>query len=142
MPSGAMAPHQNNGMVAGDGAAPGPVGTIRSTGVCMALCVVTLGFYSWVWFYKTHEEMKRHTNAGVGGGVGLLLAIFIGIVMPFITASEVGAMYERRGQRAPVGGATGLWYLLLFWLFLVGPIIWFVKVNGALNSYWRSVGAR
>lgn len=146
-----MSPYQGNGMVAGYGAAPamagygaglGPAGKVRSTGACMALSVVTLGFYTWYWYYKTHDEMKRHTNTGLGGGVSLLLAIFISIVMPFITASEVGGLYARRGERAPVSGVTGLWYLLLFWLFLIGPIVWFVKVNGALNSYWRSVGVR
>jgi hypothetical protein len=25
---------------------------------------------------------------------------------------------------------------------LIGSIIWFVKTNGALNAYWRSVGAQ
>ena len=117
------------------------VGKIRSTGVCMLLAVVTMGIYTLVWFYKTHEEMKRHTNTGLGGGLAFVLAFFVGIVMPFITASEVGGLYERRGLRAPVSGATGLWYLLLA-ILVVGPIIWFVKVNGALNAYWRSVGAR
>jgi len=119
-----------------------PVGKIRSTGTCVLLCVVTLGIYSIVWFYKTHEEMKRHSGDGLGGGIALLLAIIVGIVMPFLTASEVGRLYERRGQKPPVGGATGLWYLLLSWFFLVGAIVWFVKVNGALNAYWRSAGAR
>lgn len=116
----------------------GPVGTIRSTGTCMLLTLVTLGFYPLFWYFKTHEEMKRHTNAGLGGGVALLLSVFVGIVMPFITASEVGGLYERRGHRAPVGGVTGLWMLLP----VLGIIIWFVKVNGALNAYWRSLGAR
>jgi hypothetical protein len=25
---------------------------------------------------------------------------------------------------------------------LIGPLVWLVKTNGALNAYWRSVGAR
>lgn len=120
----------------------GPVGKIRSTGTCVLLCVVTLGIYSLVWYFKTHDEMKRHSGDGVGGGLALLLAFLVGIVMPFLTASAVGRLYERRGQKAPVSGVTGLWYLLLAWFFFVGPIVWFVKTNGALNAYWRSVGAR
>lgn len=124
--------------------APGgsPIGKIRNTGTCMLLCVLTLGIYSLVWWYQTHDEMKRHTGDGMGGGLALVLSIFVGIVMPFVTASEVGRMYQRRGQHAPVNGATGLWYLLLGWFFLVGAVVWFVKVNGALNAYWRSQGAR
>ena len=37
---------------------------------------------------------------------------------------------------------TGLWFLLLGWLLLIGAIVWFVKTNNALNEYWRSVGAQ
>ena len=91
---------------------------------------------------KTSDEMKQHSGDGIGGPIALLLAILVGIVMPFISPNEVGKLYERRGQKAPVGAATGLWYLLLGWFFLVGAIVWFVKTNGALNDYWRSQGAQ
>jgi len=121
--------------------AAGPVGEIRSTGTCILLTIVTLGFYSWYWYYKTHDEMKRHSGEGIGGAVALILAIFVSIVMPFLSSNEVGKLYERRGQQAPVTAATGLWFLLLGWFFLVGAIVWFVKTNNALNEYWKSVGA-
>ncbi|KAA1420742.1 DUF4234 domain-containing protein [Mumia zhuanghuii] len=113
---------------------------MRSTGVCILLTVVTFGIYTWVWWYKTHSELKRHSGTGVDGGVALLLAIFVPFVLAYITSSEVGGLYERRGQRKPVGGATGLWYFPGS-IILVGPIVWFVKTNGALNAYWRSLGA-
>ena len=116
---------------------PGPVGEIRSTGMCFVLTIVTLGIYTFVWYYKTHEELKRHTGTGIGGVVALLLALFVGIAMPFLTAHEVGKMYERRGQEAPVSAITGLWVLIP----LVGVIIWFVKTNSALYSYWEPLGA-
>jgi Na+-transporting NADH:ubiquinone oxidoreductase subunit NqrD len=89
----------------------------------------------------THDEMKKHTGDGLGGGLALVLAIFIGIASPFLSSSEVGKLYERRGMRAPVSGVTGLWVLRLSWFFLVGAMVWFVKTNGALNAYWRSQGA-
>ena len=103
---------------------------------------MTLGIYTWYWYYKTHDEMKQHTGNGIGGPVALILAIFVGIVMPFLTSNEVGGLYERRGQAKPVSAATGLWFLLLGWFFLVGAIVWFVKTNGALNEYWKSQGAQ
>lgn len=118
-----------------------PVGHIRGTGVTILLSIVTFGIYSLVWYYQVHEEMKRHTGNGLGGGLALLLALLVGFVMPYVTASEVGELYERRGQRKPVSGATGLWYFPGM-LIVVGPIVWFVKTNGALNAYWRSLGAR
>lgn len=121
--------------------AAGPVGKVRSTGTCVLLSIVTLGIYTWVWYFKTHEEMKQHTGQGIGGVLALVLAIFVGPVMPFLTSHEVGGLYERRGQGRPVSAMTGLWAILLGWLFLIGLIVWFVKTNSALNDYWRSVGA-
>ncbi|MGB0102059.1 MAG: DUF4234 domain-containing protein, partial [Nocardioides sp.] len=121
--------------------ANGPIGQVRSTGVCVLLTIVTLGFYTWYWYYKTSDEMKRHSGDGVGGGIALILAIFVGIVMPFLSSSEVGKLYQRDGKKPPVSGATGLWYLLLGWVFFIGAIVWFVKTNGALNDYWKSKGA-
>ncbi len=121
--------------------AAGPLGKVRGTGACMLLAVVTLGIYTYVWFYKTHEEMKRHTGQGLGGTIALLLWVFLGVASPFLASNEVGAMYERRGQSKPVSGLTGLWYFPGAFI-LVGPIVWFVKTNGALNAYWRACGVR
>jgi hypothetical protein len=141
------APEPVPAMAGGAMAAPyavaaGPVGKIRSTGTCVLLSIVTLGFYTWYWWYKTHDEMKRHSGEGIGGGIALLLAILVSIVMPFLTSNEVGKLYERDGKKPPVTAMTGLWYVLLGWLFFIGAIVWFVKTNGALNDYWRSKGAR
>jgi hypothetical protein len=115
----------------------GPVGTVRSTGTCILLFIVTLGIYGLVWYFKSHEEMKRSSGDGIGGGVAVVLGIFLNFVMAFLSPMEVGRLYERRGQPAPVSALTGLWILLP----LAGGIVWFVKTNGALNDYWRSVGA-
>ncbi|TCN33462.1 uncharacterized protein DUF4234 [Kribbella orskensis] len=116
------------------------IGQIRSTGLAMFLFVITLGIYGLVWFYQVHDEMKRHTGQGLGGGLGLLTAFFLGIVSPFIVSAEVGQLYQQRGLQRPVSGTTGLWYVLGIFI-LVGPIVWFVKTNSALNAYWRSLGA-
>jgi hypothetical protein len=114
-------------------------GKIRSTGTCILLMIVTLGFYGWYYFYKVHEEMKAHSGQGIGGPVALIITIVVGIVTPFLTSGEVGGLYERAGQVKPVSGTTGLWYFPGVFI-IVGPLIWFIKTNGALNAYWRSVG--
>jgi hypothetical protein len=118
----------------------GPTGKIRGTGVAILLTIVTFGIYPLYWYYVVHDEMKRHTGQGLGGGLAVLIAFFIGVVVPFITANEVGELYTRRGWRPPVSGATGLWYFPGAFI-LVGPLVWFVKTNGALNAYWRALGA-
>jgi hypothetical protein len=56
----------------------------------------------------------------------------------FVIPSEVRYMYEDLdGGQSPVRGIHGLWILLP----IIGPIIWFVQVQGALNRYWESKGA-
>jgi hypothetical protein len=123
-------------------AAPaGPVGQVRGTGVQILLFLVTFGIWGFVYYFQTHEEMKRHTGEGIGGVLALLLSIFVGIASPYLLSHEVGALYARRGQVRPVSALTGLWFFPGM-LLLVGPLIWFVETNRALNDYWRSLGAR
>ena len=140
-PAYAAAPPVAQTQVGGAPTGSGPIGEVRSTGVAILLFIVTFGIYGWYYWYKVHDEMKRHSGQGIGGAVALILAIFIGIVMPYLTSAEVGGLYKRRGQKEPVSGATGLWYFPGIFI-LVGPIIWFVKTNGALNDYWKSLGAQ
>jgi hypothetical protein len=84
--------------------------------------------------------MRAHTGEGLGGLLGLVIWILLGPVMAFVIPSEVGRMYTRAEQKPPVTGWTGLW-LFPFGAFLVPAIVWFVKVQGALNRYWREVSA-
>ena len=37
----------------------GPLGQPRGIGFAILLYIVTLGFYSWYWVYKTQEEALR-----------------------------------------------------------------------------------
>jgi hypothetical protein len=122
-------------------AGPGPIGKVRGTGLCIFLFLITFGIYGLFWYYGTHEEMKRHTGRGVGGGIAFVIAFFVGFVSPFLSSSEVGQLYSTTGRKPPVTGITGLWATLGI-LILIGPIIWFVQTNGALNNYWRGLGAR
>jgi hypothetical protein len=116
----------------------GRVGHTRSIGLSILWAVLTLGIYTFVWTYKTQEEMRRYSRNGVGGVVGLVIYIIISPVTYFIVPSEVRYMYEDLdGGKSPVSGIYGLWFLLP----LVGSLIWFVQVQGALNRYWESKGA-
>lgn len=121
-------------------AAPGSIGKVRKTGTCVLLMIVTLGIYGLFWWFSTHDEMKKHSGQGLGGPLALVLAFFVGIVMPFITSNEVAGLYRRAGRPEPVTAMTGLWYFPGA-IIIVGPIIWFVKTNKAINEYWISLGA-
>jgi hypothetical protein len=120
----------------------GPVGKIRSTWAVVGLSIITLGLYGIYYHFVVHEEMKQHSGEGVGGVIGLLLYLFtFGLVTPFVLPNEVGNLYARQHRPRPVSATTGLW-VLLGWIILVGPLVWLIKTNGALNAYWRSMGAR
>jgi hypothetical protein len=119
----------------------GAAGQVRSTGLQMLLFVVTFGIWGYVYFFQTHEEMKRHSGEGVGGVVALLVALLLWMASPFLLSHEVGRLYERSGRGRPVSALTGLWFFPGIFL-LVGPLIWFVLTNRALSDYWRSLGAR
>jgi hypothetical protein len=118
----------------------GPLGQPRGIGFGILLYVITLHFYSWYWAYKTQEEVKQHSGEGVGGVLGLVIWILITPVDAFVIPSEIGKMYARDGRAPPMSGWTGLWFFP-FGFLIIPAIVWFVKVQGALNDYWGSKGA-
>ena len=114
-----------------------PVGKVRSVLVIIGLSIITLGIYGLAWQYLTFREMKDYSGSGIGGGLGLVFAIFIGIVNWFLMPSEVGNLYTTDGQDPPISGLTGFWNLLP----IIGWIVWLVKTQHALNDFWLAHGA-
>ena len=112
-----------------------PLGRPRGVGFGILMFIVTLHFYSWYWVFKTQEEMKQHTGEGLGGVLGLVIWILLNPVEAFVIPSEVGKMYAKDGQEPPMTGWTGLW-LFPGGILIIPAIVWFVKVQGALNRYW------
>jgi hypothetical protein len=114
----------------------GPPGQMRSPVVVILLSIVTLGIYTLFWYYRVFEDLKLRTGNGVGGVVGLLLGLCISIVNVFLLPAEIGNMYAQEGLEKPVTGLTGFWVLIP----LIGSIIWFVKVQNAMNERWEATG--
>src|SRR4051794_19719745 len=120
----------------------GPAGEVRPLGMQIVLFCVTLGIWGWYWAYKVAEEMKRYANVGIGGVAQMLLWIFIAPVSGFLIPSDIQAMYEAEGEQSPVTAMTGLWFFPGCFI-LVGPIIWYVQVQNAMNDFWgrrQSIG--
>jgi hypothetical protein len=113
----------------------GPAGQPRGVGFGILMFIVTFGIYGWYWAYKTQEEMRQHTGEGLGGVLGLVIWIVIGAVSAFVIPSEVGKMYAKDGREPPMSGWTGLW-LFPGGILVIPAIVWFVKIQGALNHYW------
>lgn len=118
----------------------GPLGRPRGIGFGILIFIVTFGLYSLYWVYQTQEEIKRHSGEGIGGVLGLVVWLIIGAISAFVIPSEVGKMYEKDGRETPITGWTGLW-LFPGAILIIPAIVWFVKVQGALNDYWESKGA-
>ena len=115
----------------------GPLGQPRGIGFAILMTIITLGIYSLYWVFKTQEEVKNHSGQGVGGVLGLVIYIVVSPVTWFLVPSEVGKMHTQDGRLAPFTGWTGLWLLLP----IIGPFVWFIKIQGALNRYWESKGS-
>jgi Domain of unknown function (DUF4234) len=115
----------------------GPLGKPRGILFVLLISLITIGIYTIYWAYKTQEEMKQHTGEGLGGVLGLVVWIIISPVSAFVIPSEVGKMYNRAGRASPVTGWTGLWFFP-FGILIIPLIVWFVKVQRALNQYWQS----
>ena len=115
----------------------GPLGQQRGIGFAILMTIVTIGIYSLYWVFKTQDEVRVHSDQGVGGVLGLVIYIVVSPVTWFLIPSEVGKMYRQDGREAPFTGWTGLWLLLP----IIGVFVWFIKVQGALNRYWESKAA-
>jgi hypothetical protein len=106
-------------------------------GLVILLSIVTLGIWPILWTYHTNEDLKSYNGDGLGGVLGVVLYIFISPVVMFTIPSEIEKSYQRDGRESPVSALWGLWFLLP----LIGHIIWYVKVQGALNDFWVSKGS-
>jgi hypothetical protein len=112
------------------------VGKERPVGIMILLYIVTLGIYSLFWAYAVNDELKSATGRGMSGVGALLLWFFLSPVAFFIFPYEIEKAYSLQGKYSPVRSTTGLWFLLP----LLGTIVWFVKVQSALNRFWVESG--
>ena len=119
---------------------PGTAGTLgrpRSPLLVILLTIITFGIWTLVWSFRNGDELKRHTGKGLGGVAYLLITLFIAPVTMFLMASEVEQLYRSDGKEPPITTIWGLWFLLP----IIGNLIWYVRIQGALNDYWTSKGA-
>jgi uncharacterized membrane protein SpoIIM required for sporulation len=84
-------------------------------------------------------EIWVYSTVAASPALAILIWILLGFISAFVIPSEVGKMYEREGHQSPVTGWSGLW-LVPFGVFLIPAIVWFVKVQGALNRHWELHG--
>jgi len=114
-----------------------PVGKPRSIGLVILLTIVTFGIWMIVWSYQNGDEIKRYAGTGVGGvGYGFITFLINPVTM-FLMAGEVEQLYRNKGEDPPITTIWGLWFLLP----LIGHIVWYVKIQSAINDFWVQEGA-
>jgi hypothetical protein len=113
-------------------------GPYYSAGLVILLTIVTCGIWGIVWTYRTSEDLKKYNGDGLGGVLGIVVYLLLSVVLMFTIPNEIEKMYQREGRESPVSTLWGLWFLLP----LVGNIIWYLKVQNALNDFWTSKGAQ
>ncbi len=113
-------------------------GAYYSPGLVILLSIVTLGVWTFLWSYRTNEDLKRYNGDGIGGVLAVVLNLLLGVVLMFTIPNEIKNMYERDGRESPVRAIWGLWFLLP----IIGLFIWYFKVQNALNDFWLSKGAQ
>ena len=113
-------------------------GVFYNKGLNILLFIVTCGIWGFFWTYRTNEDLKAYNGEGLGGVLGVVIYFLLSPVLMFTIPNEIKNMYERDGRPAPVSAIWGLWFLLP----IIGHFIWYLKVQGALNEFWISKGAR
>jgi hypothetical protein len=120
------------------GVVPQDLGRVwYQVGLNILFAIITLGIWTWFWTYHTAKDLKEYNGDGLGGTISLVLAIIINVVVWFTIPNEVEKMYRGDDRQSPVGPLWGLW----FFLPIVGPFVWYLKVQRALNEFWLSKGA-
>jgi hypothetical protein len=121
------------------GQAPDDIGGVfYSKGLTILLMIVTLGIWGFFWTYRTNEDLKRYNGDGLGGWLGVVIYLLLNVILMFTIPNEIKNAYERDGRPSPVSALWGLWFLLP----IIGHFVWYLKVQSALNDFWRSKGAR
>jgi hypothetical protein len=128
-------PPETGGLVETDG--PGPIGKRRSSGLVIVLTIITFGIWTIVWSYQNGEELKQYARTGIGGVGYLLITLLVSPVTMFLMANEVEQIYRRQGKEPPITTLWGLWFLLP----LIGNLIWYLRIQRAINDEWTANGA-
>lgn len=114
-----------------------PIGRPRSVGLTILVSILSLGLWTWVWSYMNGEELRAYRgNQGLGGLAYLIITIIISPVTMFMMAYEVESMYRDEGEEPRITALWGLWFLLP----LIGNLIWYIRIQNALNAFWQARG--
>ncbi len=100
------------------------------------LTIVTCGIWAIVWAYQNGDELQRFSGKGSAASSICSSRCFVSPVTMFLLAGEVEQLYRDDGQEPPITTLWGLWFLLP----LIGNLIWYLRIQDAINDYWTAHG--
>lgn len=121
---------------------PAPAAAIKRrnpVGVWLGLPLITLGIYTLVWIFKTHNEMDRaNPHLRISAGVPLV-AVLIGVLTLFIwpmvvtyqAGEHIASTQSAAGMTPTSSGALGL---LLLFVFGLTPLYYQMELNKIVDG--------
>lgn len=128
------------------------LGKQRNPIVVILLALVTLGIYGFVWNFCLYNEAcvyARNRNGtritSGGAAIGFMFVPLFNIIWMFMlwfkTPGLVTRMRQADGVPADQRGSTGaLGFFML--IPLLGPIMWTILTQMAINGFWREAQQR
>jgi hypothetical protein len=114
--------------------APPAPGKIRGTVGVVILSIITVFLYTTLWWKpKLFQELHRVRGRGPGGGIGFFVPPVPGF---WLLPSTIADAYRELGQQPPIDKHTGWW----FFLPVIGWLVWVVRCNRAMTTYWHAKG--
>jgi uncharacterized protein DUF4234 len=122
---------------------PVPIGLAMKrrnpVGVWLGLPLITLGIYSYVWYYKIHREMAefdRRRQVPVAGPMLVLLLLGWTVVAPLVslynTGTRIAAAQRAAGLRPTCSAGIGL---LLCFVFGLVSLYYQSELNKIVDTY-------
>lgn len=114
--------------------------------VWIGLPLITLGIYHFVWYYKIHREMSeldRRRNVPTAGPMLVILLLSWTVIAPLVSYYNSGGRI-RNAQRAAGmhASCSGLFGLLLMFVFGLGTLYYQLELNKVVQSYGVPEGAQ
>lgn len=89
-----------------------------------------------MWSYQNGDEIRRFSGRGIGGIGYLLITLVFSPITMFLMASEVEQLYRSEAREPRITVIWGLWFLLP----IIGQLIWYFRIQRAINEFWELQG--
>ena len=117
----------------------GPLPKKRNVlGVWLGLPLITIGIYSWVWYFKINRETRFNPQTKVTPGLALLAIVLGGflIIPPFVSVYRTGQRISEAQRAAGIGSScSGVLGIVLMFFFGLWSLYYQAEMNKIPAAY-------